>query len=153
MSGILQKRQSGYGKNELKKVLSNNPKLIKGYHLLALLYMQEGEYEKARKRLKAAARIDKTNTTTLRFLREIEEQTGRATSLDSRFKIKEKEIEKKDGSVVYRSGNDTIIQPPEYREKSITNTLVNLVLGQLVGASPVVSGSSGKDPENQSGSK
>lgn len=121
-------------KMQLKKVLSNNPKLIKGYHLLALLYMQEGEYEKARKRLKAAARIDKTNTTTLRFLREIEEQTGRATSLDSRFKIKEKEIEKKDGSVIYRSGNDTIIQPPEYREKSITNTLVNLVLGLLVGA-------------------
>lgn len=121
-------------KIQLKKVLSNNPKLIKGYHLLALIYMKEGEYEKARKRLKAAARIDKTNTTTLRFLREIEEQTGRATNLDSRFKMKEKEVEKQDGSVVYRSGNDTIIQPPEYREKSITNTLVNLVLGLLVGA-------------------
>ena len=36
--------------------------------------------------------------------------------------------------MVYQSGNDTIIQPPEYREKSVTNTLVNLVLGLLVGA-------------------
>lgn len=121
-------------KMQLKKVLANNPKLIKGYHLLAVLYMREEEYEKARKQLKAAARIDKTNTTTLRFLREIEEQTGRATNLEPRFRMKEKETERQDGSVVYRSGNDYIIQPPEYREKTITNTLVNLVLGLLVGA-------------------
>ena len=121
-------------KMQLKKVLTNNPKLIKGYHLLALLYMHEGEYEKARKQLKAAVKIDKTNTTTLRFLREIEEQTGRATNLDSRFKMREKEEEKENGSLVYKSGNDTIIQPPEYKEKSITNTLVNLLLGLLVGA-------------------
>lgn len=121
-------------KMQLKKVLTNNPKLIKGYHLLALLYIHEGEYEKARKQLKAAAKIDKTNTTTLRFLKEIEEQTGRATNLDSRFKMREKEEEKQNGSVVYKSGNDTIIQPPEYKEKSITNTLVNLLLGLLVGA-------------------
>lgn len=121
-------------KMQLKKVLTNNPKLIKGYHLLALIYIHEGEYEKARKQLKAAAKIDKTNTTTLRFLREIEEQTGRATNLDSRFKMREKEEEKQNGSIVYKSGNDTIIQPPEYKEKSITNTLVNLLLGLLVGA-------------------
>lgn len=121
-------------KMQLKKVLTNNPKLIKGYHLLALLYIHEGEYEKARKQLKTAAKIDKTNTTTLRFLREIEEQTGRATNLESRFKIREKEEEKQNGSLVYQSGNDTIIQPPEYKEKSITNTLVNLLLGLLVGA-------------------
>lgn len=121
-------------KMQLKKVVSNNPKLIKAYHLLALLLMHEGEYEKARKQLKIAVKIDKTNTTTLRFLKEIEEQTGKATNLDSRFKAKEKETEKQNQSVVYKSGNDTIIQPPEYKEKSITNTLVNLLLGLLVGA-------------------
>lgn len=121
-------------KMQLKKVLTVNPKFIKGYHLLALLYLKNEEYEKARKSLKAAAKIDKTNTTTLRFLKEIEEQTGRATNLESRFRIKEKEEIQRDGSMVYKSGNDTIIQPPEYREKSVTNTLVNLVLGLLVGA-------------------
>lgn len=82
-------------KMQLKKVLTNNPKLIKGYHLLALIYIHEGEYEKARKQLKAAAKIDKTNTTTFRFLREIEEQTGRATNLDSRFKMREKRMKSK----------------------------------------------------------
>ena len=48
--------------------------------------------------------------------------------------MREKEEEKENGSLVYKSGNDTIIQPPEYKEKSITNTLVNLLLGLLVGA-------------------
>lgn len=121
-------------KMQLKKVLVSNPKLIKGYHLLALIYIREQEYEKARKQLKTAAKIDKTNTTTLRFLREVEEQTGRATNLESRFRMKEKEIDLKNGSVEYKSGNETIIRPPEFREKSITNTLVNLVLGLIVGA-------------------
>ena len=36
----------------LKKILSQNPKLIKGYHLLALIRIKEGEYNKARRTLK-----------------------------------------------------------------------------------------------------
>ena len=61
---------------QLKKILAQNPKLIKGYHLLALLYIREQEFERARKLLKKALKIDRTNTTTLRYLAEIEEQTG-----------------------------------------------------------------------------
>lgn len=121
-------------KMQLKKVLASNPKLIKGYHLLSLIYIHEEEYEKARRQLKTAAKIDKSNTTTLRFLKEVEEQTGRRTNLEPRFGMREKEREGKDGSLIYRSGNDVVIQPPEFREKTITNTLVNLVLGLVVGA-------------------
>ena len=43
----------------LKKVLSANPKLIKAYHLLSLLYMKNGEYEKARRILKKTIKIDR----------------------------------------------------------------------------------------------
>lgn len=69
---------------QLKKILNQNPKLIKGYHLLALIYLKQEEYEKARKILKKAAKIDKTNSTTLRFLKEVDEQTGTMTSLEPR---------------------------------------------------------------------
>lgn len=120
-------------KIQLKSVLANNPKLIKGYHLLALIYLHEGEYEKARKQLKAAAKIDKTNTTTLRFLKEVENQTGRATNLEPRFRMKERDGER-ESARVYRSSYDAVIQPAEYREKTITNTLVNLIIGLLIGA-------------------
>ena len=61
---------------KLRKVLVQNPKLIKGYHLLALIQMKNQEYGKARRTLKKAAKIDKTNTTTLRFLAEIDEKIG-----------------------------------------------------------------------------
>lgn len=69
---------------QLKKLLTQNPKLIKGYQLLALLYIHKGEYEKARRQLKRAIKIDKTNTTTLRFLAEVDEQTGTRTQLEPR---------------------------------------------------------------------
>ena len=72
---------------QLKKILAQNPKLIKGYHLLALLHIHRQEYEKARKLLKKAIQIDKTNTTTLRFLQEVDEQTGKPTSLEGRISI------------------------------------------------------------------
>ena len=71
---------------QLKRILSQNSKLIKGYHLLALIQMKEHEWNKARRTLKKAAKIDKTNTTTLRFLREVDEQTGVTTRLEGQRK-------------------------------------------------------------------
>ena len=61
---------------QLRRILTQNPKLIKGYHLLALILMKNREWARARRILRRAARIDKTNTTTLRFLLEIDEQIG-----------------------------------------------------------------------------
>ena len=68
----------------LRKILAQNPKLIKGYHLLALIQMKDHEWGKARRVLKRAAKIDKTNTTTLRFLKEVDEQTGVSTQLEQK---------------------------------------------------------------------
>ena len=70
----------------LKKILTQNSKLIKGYHLLALIQIKNEEWNKARRTLRKAAKIDKTNTTTLRFLREVDEQTGVTTKLDHKGK-------------------------------------------------------------------
>ncbi|MBS6194905.1 MAG: tetratricopeptide repeat protein [Clostridiales bacterium] len=121
---------------QLKKILTQNPKLIKGYHLLALIYLKQEEYEKARKILKKAAKIDKTNATTLRFLKEVDEQTGTATSLEPRrwgFGM-EKTRGERNQSVAYLSDNDVVIQPPVFRESSMAATLLNLGFGFLVGA-------------------
>lgn len=119
---------------QLKKVLAQNPKLIKGYHLLSLLFIRERSYEKARKLLKSAAKIDKTNTTTLRFLREVDEQTGKMTSLEPRFKSKVRFEGEEGEKAVFYSGNDVVIQPPAFRESSTVATLLNLGFGLVVGA-------------------
>ncbi len=56
---------------QLKKVTSLNPHFVKAMQLLALLYMKNGESDKAVKCLTKASRIDVSNTTTLRYLREL----------------------------------------------------------------------------------
>ena len=121
---------------QLKKILAQNPKLIKGYHLLGLIQIKHGAYNKARRTLKKAARIDKTNTTTLRFLREVDEQTGVTTKLEEKRKGRKKEIpdERENRSVVYQSGNDIVIQPPAYRENTMMSTLINMGVGFAIGA-------------------
>ena len=116
----------------LKKILTQNSKLIKGYHLLALVQMKEGEYNKARRTLRRAAKIDKTNTTTLRFLSEIDEQTGVSTRLDrqkkSRFGNKNSE-EKAIGSI----SKDMVIPTAPYKEKSRVSLFFTLVAGFAAG--------------------
>ena len=57
---------------QLKKVLSTNPKLIKGRQLLALLHIREKEYDKALKELKKAEAIDRCNPLTIRYLKELD---------------------------------------------------------------------------------
>lgn len=118
---------------QLKKVLSQNPKLIKGYHLLALLQIRDGAYAKARRTLRKAAKIDKTNTTTLRFLREVDLQTGEVTNLGKKEKGKEASLDTEVSGYTFRSGNDLVIQPPAYRENSMWGTLITLGIGIAVG--------------------
>ncbi len=116
---------------QLKKILNQNPKLIKGYHLLALIYLKREEYEKARKILKKAMRIDKTNATSLRFLKEVDDQTGTVTSLEPRKFFRSKREEKPEGRK--ESDGMTVISPPTFRETSVAATLLNIGLGLIVG--------------------
>ncbi len=128
---------------QLKKILAQNPKPIKGYHLLALQYIHKAEYEKARKLLKKAIKIDKTNTTTLRFLHEVDERTGTATTLESRFSIwsnrdNEKRFAETDTRLqTVSSDPHAVIQPPAFRETSAGTVVFNLILGILIGAATV----------------
>ena len=57
---------------QLKKVLSYNPKYVHAHQLLALLYINSEEWEKAQKELLKCIQIDTNNTTTLRYLKEVE---------------------------------------------------------------------------------
>ena len=120
---------------QLRKILTQNSKLIKGYHLLALIQMKNGEWNKARRILRKAARIDKTNTTTLRFLREVDEQTGVTTRLEKKkkglFRSGKKEKENLDADIL---GSEKVIQPTVYREHSRISAFVILMTGIAAGA-------------------
>lgn len=119
---------------QLKKLLSQNPKLIKAYHLLALVQMKEGEYAKARRTLKKALKIDKTNTTSLRFLREVDEQTGTTTDLSGRTrKVSSGASENPLKKRMVKAGNDFVIVPPPFRERSKVGFVINVLAGVLIG--------------------
>lgn len=116
---------------QLRKVLSLNPKFVAGHQLLALLYIQDGKYNEARKELNIANKIDVRNTTTLCYSREV------------RDKLKEQNQKrkkpKKDDVVSFQDGNDTIVMPnSSFRDMidstraSVVNILVGLVLGLLI---------------------
>ncbi|MBO5069169.1 MAG: tetratricopeptide repeat protein [Roseburia sp.] len=110
---------------QLKKVLSLNPKLVKGHQLLALLYIQDKKYDQAKKVLRNAGKIDTNNTLTLRYLRE------------ANIGIRESSSERKpknDDLISYQSGNETIIQPRHLKDTSVVGTIINMVIGIAIGA-------------------
>ena len=118
---------------QLRKILTQNSKLIKGYHLLALIQMKNGEWNKARRILKKAARTDKTNTTTLRFLREVDEQTGVTTRLEKKKKglFRSGTKENPDTDIL---GSERVAQPTVYREHSKVSVFFILMAGIAAGA-------------------
>ena len=110
---------------QLKKVLSLNPKLVSGHQLLALLYIQEGRYDLAKKSLRNAGKIDANNTVTLRYLKEAN------AALREQNPSKK---QKNDELISYQSGNETIIQPKYLKDNSAMGTILNMVIGIAIGA-------------------
>jgi tetratricopeptide (TPR) repeat protein len=109
---------------QLKKVLSLNPKLVRGHQLLALLYIQEQKYDQAKKSLRNAGKIDANNTVTLRYLKEA--NLGIRESNPNRKN-------KNDDLISYQSGNETIIQPHYLKENTALGTILNLLIGIAIG--------------------
>lgn len=132
---------------QLRKVVSQNPKFVRAYQLLALEYMHTEQWEKARGLLKKAARIDNTNTTTLRYLTHVEETTGKTSLFGRRSRPKversspsseeTQEETPREIALRYVSGNDVIIAPTTFRDSSTVATFINIMLGILLGAAIV----------------
>ena len=112
---------------QLKKVLSLNSKLVIGHQLLALLYLQDRQYDKAKKSLRNAGKIDTDNTTTLRYLKEV----NRCIKEDKKYR----KTHNTDDLISYQSGNEMIIMPKRFRASSLGATLLYILLGIIVGTS------------------
>ena len=119
---------------QLKKVIAQNPKMVKAYQLLALLYMKYGEWDRAGRLLKKAAQIDNTNTTTLRYLTIVREEKGKRPFARKKAESQDLGDER---SLRYVSGNDIVIAPTTFRDSSTIATIINIFLGTLLGAAIV----------------
>ncbi|MBQ4537095.1 MAG: tetratricopeptide repeat protein [Lachnospiraceae bacterium] len=114
---------------QLKKVLSMNPKFIRAHLLLALLYMDAEQWERAEKELRKCMEIDCNNTQTLRYLREVERMLSPEDSVRNSSKRKKEDV------VRYQSDNEIIIQPLTVKEQKGggMSTLVNIGIGLIIG--------------------
>ncbi len=109
---------------QLKKILSTNPNFVKAQQLLALLYFQQEEYEKTRKTLNKAFKINKTDSTTLRYMNELDQVYHKGTKGRPEPKKTEngaKKVVKK----LFSSGNG-------FNDSSF-NGLINVIFGVVLG--------------------
>lgn len=114
---------------QLKKVLSINPKILQAHQLLALLYIEREELDKANRELERCYKIDTGNTITLRYRKELDDllaliETGKAPN-----------VKKNTASDVikYQSGNETIIQPINVKEPKVFSSIFNILCGVVIG--------------------
>lgn len=121
---------------QLKALLKMNNKIVKGHQLLALLYIYEEKYERAKKCCLRALRIDTNNTTALYYLKEIEAAIRKQDEMDPEAARRRKKKPSTD-VIEYVSGNETIIQPLNSPDRSfgsaiVINILIGLVLGMAI---------------------
>lgn len=116
---------------QLKKVLAVHPSFVKGYALLALLYMKTEQYSKARQVLRRAHKIDTTDPFILHYMHEWNRMNRKRSS------PKEDDVRgKSEETVTYQLGNETIIQPVAagLKEHTILSVILYIVIGLVFGA-------------------
>ncbi|MBP5281803.1 MAG: tetratricopeptide repeat protein [Lachnospiraceae bacterium] len=115
---------------QLKKVLSLSPRFLKAHLLLALLHIDNEDWEKARKELNKILSVDKGNTQALRYMQEVD----RMLAPDDIEKSDKRR--KKEETVRYQSDNEVIIQPTNLAEgtRSGFATVLNIIIGMVIGA-------------------
>ena len=114
---------------QLKKVLSMNPRFVRAHQLLALLYMDKQDWERAERELRKCREIDRNNLQTLTYLREVEQM------LMPDEGARQPSKRRKDESVRYQSDNEIIIQPLNVKEPKSggVSSLLNIVIGLAIG--------------------
>ncbi|MBR4754229.1 MAG: tetratricopeptide repeat protein [Lachnospiraceae bacterium] len=108
---------------QLKKVLVNNPNLVKAYQLISLLYLKNKEYERAKKSLTRAYRINKTDPLTMRYMGELEKvyKKGGRPSAEQKEQEKEERLKNK---LLGKGGG---------YESGGVNGLINIIFGLVLG--------------------
>lgn len=126
---------------QLRKVLSQSPKYLQAHQLLALIYINMEDYEKAARELEKCIRIDRNNTLTLRYVKEIDRiQSVSDDKKDVRKTRKFAEENETDPAAFNTSTHtpspsiEPVIKPLKVKENTVVSTIVNIVIGVVIGA-------------------
>lgn len=124
---------------QLKKVLSLNPRYIRAHQLLALLYIDAEDWQRAERELLRCEQIDIGNITTKRYLKEVTLMLHPEEAEDAKAPKKKKK-ETPEEVFRYQSGNETIIQPLDVKEpKGVSfSAILYLLIGLAIGVAMTV---------------
>lgn len=121
---------------QLKKVVNMNPHYVKAGLVLGLIYINDGQKDKALKILNKVLKTDRNNTLALKYIAEINGENADKEESDGTF-LKRKG-KAKDNSNVAVAGHDVIIPPNSYKEPSNgVFTVLSILLGVIIGAAMV----------------
>jgi len=114
---------------QLRKVVMMNPRFVCAHQLLALVYMDQEDWEGAERELRKCVEIDRNNARTLRYLKEVEQR------LMPDEQARQPAKRRKEEAVRYQSENEVIIQPLNVKEpkRSGVSTLLNIGFGIVIG--------------------
>ncbi len=125
---------------QLKKLLNDNPNLIKGHQLLALLLIRKKKYAEAKLALKKAEKVDKGNPTTISYMTFVEQEIADEEKELTPTELKTKHDAEKAtiNNQAPLSGDDVIIPKSSYNEyNQSTMTIIQLIIGVIIGAAIV----------------
>ena len=120
---------------QVREAVKEFPGFLKAYQLLALLYLNNEQYVEAKKALKIAHDIDHSDELTLRYIRVLKKEGGKAAGKPAaKSKGKSRRDERRQ-TVTYKIGNESIIQPAPSIAKDHTGlmTMLNISIGLIVG--------------------
>lgn len=124
---------------QLKKIINQNPNLVKGYQLLAVLYMKQGEFERAKKTIVRSLKVDKCNPLSNKYLKEVNSYIEDEKKNNPEERGRRRRANR--GLILdrpYLSGNDVIIPKNNFKEAfSSAQTIVHIVVGLLIGAAMI----------------
>ncbi len=115
---------------QLKKVLSLNSNFIKAHLLLALLYLKNGNWDRAKIESQKALKLDSGSVLAKRYLKEADSMLlpGESGKLVSDIASSDSE-----DVIRYNSGNEMIIQPVKKSVITKSNSIWGIVLGIVLG--------------------
>lgn len=117
---------------QLKKVLSLNPKYVKAHQLLALLYIEQEEFEKARRELERAAAIDDGSVITKSYMSEVELALHPEDEKPGKRK-KNRNNNNFSQTQTFMSGNEVIIQPLNDKDNYGLSLFLHIAIGIIIG--------------------
>ena len=113
---------------QLRRVLLSQPKMVKAHQLLALICMQDGKYEEARKSLSAASKIDYKNPMTMEYMQEVR-RTLKGKKKRRRSKTEVSEFSDVADSINLQS--ESVFNILDSTGSGIINVFVGIILGVL----------------------